>query len=109
MGLCEIDKCCCGPDALPCEVTSRAVCVDGALGAELLLVLASLHLSCADAFTFLSFLEADCLGVSVAGGLQCLFEGRMLSILVGCYQYSSIFSIKNFRLSFSIKFFKRWK
>jgi hypothetical protein len=39
--------------------------VDGALGAELLLVLASLHLSGADAFTFLGFLEADCLGVSL--------------------------------------------
>jgi hypothetical protein len=46
-------------------------------------VLASLHLSGADAFTFLSFLEADCLGVSVAGGLQCLFGDRMLSTLAG--------------------------
>ena len=70
---------------LLCEVTSRAVCVDGALGAELLLVLASLHLSGADAFTFLGFLEADCLGVSLAGGLRCLFGGRMLSILVGFF------------------------
>jgi hypothetical protein len=59
----QFDKCCCGPDALLCEVTSRAVCVDGALGAELLLVLASLHLSGADAFTFLGFLEADFHGI----------------------------------------------
>ena len=29
------------------------------------------------------FLEVDCLGVSLAGGLRCLFGGRMLSILVG--------------------------
>ena len=56
-------------------VTSRAVCVDGTLGAELLLVLASLHLS---AFTFLGFLEADCLGVCLAGGLQCLYGGRII-------------------------------
>jgi hypothetical protein len=72
-------KCCCGPDALLCEVTSRAACVD----AELLLVLSSLYLSGDDAFTFLGFLEADFLGVSPAGGLRCLFGGRMLSILVG--------------------------
>jgi len=29
------------------------------------------------------FLEADCLSVSLAGGLRCLFGGRMISILVG--------------------------
>ena len=46
-------------------------------------MLASLHLSGADAFTFLGFLEADCLGVSLAGGLRCLFGGHMISILVG--------------------------
>jgi hypothetical protein len=29
------------------------------------------------------FLEADCLGVSLAGGLRCLFGGHMISLLVG--------------------------
>jgi hypothetical protein len=29
------------------------------------------------------FLEVDCLGVSLAGGLRCLLGGRMISILVG--------------------------
>jgi hypothetical protein len=29
------------------------------------------------------FLEADCLGVSLAGCLRCLFGGHMISLLVG--------------------------
>ena len=37
------------------------------------------------------FLEADCLGVSLAGGLRCLFGGHMISILVGWRRIFRIF------------------
>ena len=52
------------------------------------------------------FLEADCLGVSLAGGLQCLYGGRILTIVLGWRRifFDFFFRLKNFRLSFSIKF-----
>ena len=37
------------------------------------------------------FLEADCLGVSLAEGLRCLFGGHMISILVGWRRIFRIF------------------